>query len=393
MMFFEYILYFIIFLAFLQVLYTLYFSISSLFYKDRKLIKSDYKRKIAIFIPAYKEDKVILKTVKNILKQKYYSNKTDKYEIIVIAQHLKWYTLKALNKLHIKYITYNVNNSTKVKALQYAIKVLNKEQKKYDIALILDADNHISENTLENINCMFAYGYNAVQCHRTAKNLNTNIAILDALSEEISNSIIRKGCFFNNLSASIIGSGIALKYTIFKRFINKSNAIAGFDKELTCELTNKRIKIAYLNNTLIFDEKVQDKNTFKNQRSRWIEAQLKMAKKYTLKAFKNLVKYKNIDFFIKSVEHILIPKLLFLTTLMLLVLLSLFISNTILILTLIITILYSIALILAIPKQFINTKTFNAILNLPLIILLMIKSSLNINQSKKEFIHTPHNYN
>jgi hypothetical protein len=118
-----------------------------------------------------------------------------------------------------------------------------------------------------------------------------------------------------------------------------------------------------------------------------------MAKKYTFSSIKNLFKYYNVDFFIKSIEHILIPKLLFLSLLTLLIFTSIFISKSEIILTVIITFLYIVALLLAIPKQFINKKTFNAILNLPLILLLMIKSTLNINQSKTKFIHTPHNYN
>jgi len=387
------IFYFILFLAFLQIYYTSYFAIGGLLYYEPKLFKSDYKRKIAIFIPAYKEDKVILNTIKNIQKQKYYKDYKTKYEIIVVAQHLKWYTLKSIRKLHCKYITYNVENSTKIKALQHAIKVLQKENKKYDIALILDADNHISEQTLEYINSMFAYGYSAIQCHRTAKNLNTNFAILDAISEEINNNIIRKGCRYFKLSASIIGSGIALNYNIFKKYINKSNAISGFDKELTCELTKNNIKIGYLNKAIIFDEKVQTKEIFKTQRTRWIEAQYKMAKKYTISAFKELFLHRNIDFFIKSIEHILIPKIIFLTLLFILTIFSYFINTSTLYLTIFFTLIYVISLVVSMPKKYLNINTFKAFLKLPHTIILMVKSAININKSKKEFIHTPHNIN
>jgi len=385
--------YYILFLVFLQIIYTWYFAVGGLLYSEPKLFKSDYKRKIAIFIPTYKEDKVILNTIKNIQKQKYYKDNKNQYEIIVIAQHLKWYTLRSIKKLQCKYITYNVENSTKVKALQYAIEVLQKQGKKYDIALILDADNYISENTLEYINSTFAYGYSAVQCHRTAKNLNTNFAVLDAISEEISNNIIRKGCRYFRLSASIIGSGIALKYDIFKKYINKSNAIAGFDKELTCELTKDNIKIGYLNDVIILDEKVQTKEVFKTQRTRWIEAQYKMAKKYTIGAFKELFLHNNVDFFIKSIEHILIPKLMFLSLMFILIIISYFINIPTLYLTISLMLIYVISLAVSIPKQHLNINTFKAFLKLPITIILMIKSTININQSKKEFIHTPHNIN
>ena len=48
-------------------------------------------------------------------------------------------------------------------------------------------------NFLKKINAAFAHGYVAVQGHRTAKNMNTSWAILDAVSEEINNNIFRKG--------------------------------------------------------------------------------------------------------------------------------------------------------------------------------------------------------
>lgn len=63
----------------------------------------------------------------------------------------------------------------------------------YDVAMILDADNVMEQGVLYQMNEAFNHGFLAVQGHRMAKNLNTDFAILDAISEEINNKIFRKG--------------------------------------------------------------------------------------------------------------------------------------------------------------------------------------------------------
>ena len=56
----------------------------------------------------------------------------------------------------------------------------------YDVVLIIDADNIIMPSYLSEVNDAFAVaGVRVVQTHRIAKNLNTDMAYLDAVSEEI----------------------------------------------------------------------------------------------------------------------------------------------------------------------------------------------------------------
>ena len=62
-----------------------------------------------------------------------------------------------------------------------------------DIVMILDADNIMAPGCLEKVNAAFHAGYQAIQCHRTAKNKNTSVALLDAMSEEININLFRRG--------------------------------------------------------------------------------------------------------------------------------------------------------------------------------------------------------
>lgn len=69
---------------------------------------------------------------------------------------------------------------------------------------------------MSDINDLFANpDVEAVQTHRIAKNMNNDMALLDAVSEEINNTIFRLGHAKLGLSAALIGSGMAFRYDLF----------------------------------------------------------------------------------------------------------------------------------------------------------------------------------
>jgi len=57
----------------------------------------------------------------------------------------------------------------------------------------MDADNVTVPEFLSCINRAFDSGVRSIQAHRTGKNLNTDISILDSASEEINNGFFRSG--------------------------------------------------------------------------------------------------------------------------------------------------------------------------------------------------------
>lgn len=195
----------------LSVFYIFIFSVSGLFYKQKKVIIKADKRKIAVLIPGYKEDDVIVEVAQEALKQ---SHSQQAFDVIIIADSFLPQTIENLNSLPIKVIEVSFEKSTKSKALNKAMEQLPDI---YDIAVILDADNLMAYDFLEKINSAFDSHFKAVQGHRAAKNLNNGLAILDAVSEEINNHIFRKGHRAVGLSSAIIGSGMAFDYPYFKK--------------------------------------------------------------------------------------------------------------------------------------------------------------------------------
>ena len=213
--------------------YTLLLSLSGwIGYKsiieDNRIQIKRYNR-IAILIPAYKEDSVIEKVATH-MKQLDYPKKT--YDVFVIADSMKESTIKKISK-QVEVIEVSFDNSTKSNSLNYA---LNKIEEHYDIAIISDGDNILDESFLKKINRAYNLGAKAIQGHRIAKNTNTKMAVLDAASEEINNHIYRRGLNGLGLSSAIIGSGMAFDFTLLKRLMQNNHAVGGFDKILQLEL-------------------------------------------------------------------------------------------------------------------------------------------------------------
>ena len=224
----------------IKVLYLFVFSVASRLRVAKQEERREHgMRRIVILIPAYKEDKVIMECVESCLCQDYPSTH---YDAVVISDKMSDDTNRTLSSLPIQLEIVHFENSTKAKALNLAMSHLEG----YDIALILDADNTIGPDFLRKINqAAFTDTTVAYQAHRTAKNLNTNLAYLDAVSEEINNSIFRQGHVNLGFSSALIGSGMAFQYDFIKNELAGIHAVGGFDRALELSLfkNNKRIGV------------------------------------------------------------------------------------------------------------------------------------------------------
>lgn len=377
----------------LSTLYVFIFAVCALFYKPAKISSNQPFRKIAVLIPGYKEDKVIVDVARQSCQQNYPSSY---YDIIVIADSFQPDTLENLALLPVKVVEVSFEVSTKTKALNTAMNQLSTE---YDIAVILDADNIMEPDFLNKINEAFGTGAKILQAHRIAKNTNTPIAILDAVSEEMNNTIYRKGHRAAGLSSALIGSGMAFDYTLFKERIAEIQAVGGFDKELELTLLRDGYTIEYLDDAIVADEKVHKTEVFQNQRRRWLSAQFVYAGRFIIPGVKLLVTKGKLDFFNKVVQQLILPRLLLLGVSFLFTLLY-FIGSLLTDLTDITALNYqcwlgsflllSISFAIAIPRSYLNRRTFKALLTLPRLFITMFLLLFKLKGANKRFIHTEH---
>ena len=376
-----------------NVMYVLFFALASLLPKKKNLPSSTiHHPSFLVLIPAYHEDAVIVNTVESFLQQDYPKNL---YQICVISDHMETATNEQLAALPITHLQPTFENSSKAKALQYAISAISHQPLAiYDFVVILDADNIVAPFFLSQLS-QIARPNIAIQCHRTAKNTDNDIAALDCLSEEINNSIFRRGHNRIGMSSALIGSGMCFDYNWFKANVTKLNT-AVEDRELEALLMKQEIHIHYAEDILVMDEKVSNSDNFQRQRLRWMTGQVQALFQMFPYIPKAIITG-NINYIDKTIQQALIPRSILLVLTPILCIITSLTSSFIHLPSSIfhlkwwcLFIAFCIALFLAIPKQMRQQSLFRKLIIFPALVWKMLLNILKIDYNNKEFIHTTH---
>jgi cellulose synthase/poly-beta-1,6-N-acetylglucosamine synthase-like glycosyltransferase len=236
--------------------------------RRRSVLLTGREQSIACIITAYKQCKIALPQIESLLRQRYGS-----FHIYLVADHYAGrLEVTPHPALTILYPEPYLNS--KVLSIKYA---MDRFGRAHDAVLILDADNLLHPDALAYLNSYLESGFVAVQGQRTAKNLDTTMAVLDALGELYYNTTQRETPFRIGSSATIAGSGMAVSFDFFSRYIQrmfgegKQFEIAE-DKLLQMMLAESRHRIAWCREALIFDEKVAHGSQIQRQRTRWIRS-------------------------------------------------------------------------------------------------------------------------
>ena len=368
--------------------YLLLLSVGGRFFYRKRQKEAEVNKRIAILVPAYKEDGIILSTASHFAEVSY---PADFFDIYIIADALKKETIHQLQTLPVTVLEVSFDQSTKSKSLYEAFQRI---EKTYDVALIIDADNILARNVLKKINDAFVNGSRAIQTRRVAKNLDTPFAILDACSEAINNHLFRKGADALGLSSSVIGSGMAFDYSVIKEVFNYIHGLGGTitheDKILQLKVVERGFPIEYLEDAIVFDEKVDSPEVFAQQRRRWVSGQFIYLKHYFLPACRQLLKG-NINYFTLAVtNNLILPRAFLLIFLGALSVASFFVKPFLGFFALTLLLVYLLTLVMALPPELRQKDTWNAIKKLPRAILIMIGTLRHSKKANQSFIHTVH---
>ena len=377
----------IIFLLFLiAVLYIFIFSLASLKKTRNKYPPARKKHRFAVLFPAYKEDAVIVNSVCSFLEQDYPSYL---YEVIVIADKMQERTIQTLKALpSITVLEAGYAQSSKTNALRFAIDYLSTKTEKYEMVVIMDADNIVNTSFLNKLNDAYYSGCLAIQAHRVAKNRNTNTAVLDAVSEEINNSIFRSGLTHLGFSSALIGSGMALDYDWFRHYIFNANHL-GLSKQLESMLLSQNIYIEFLEDVYIYDEKIETSRQFYEQRRRWIASQF-------TNLFSGLRKLPwaffsgNWDYCDKLLQWMMPPRIILLGFLMIFSFTTTWYDWSLSLKWWGITFILIVSFFMVIPDYLVDKRFRKAIVNLPILFLLMFINLFRFRGVNKKNIHTKH---
>lgn len=370
-----------------SVAYVAFFALVSLFLSrsskhQPSAISPQPLSSFLILFPAYKEDAVIVHSVRQFLEQSY---PKDLYEVVVISDHMQDETNELLRQLPITLFTPQFEKSSKAKAMQYAIKEINGQ---FDYVIILDADNVVMPEFLEQMNISCQQGYRAIQCHRCAKNSNNDVAVLDGVSEEINNTIFRKAHNIIGLSSALIGSGMCFTFEWFKRHVELLNS-AVEDRELESFLLQEKVFIKFEENIHVFDEKVSNHDNFERQRLRWLNGQLQTLL-IMLPNIPHAIATGNINYIDKTIQQALIPRSILLVLIPLCSLIMLCLVPVWSLKWWILFLVLCLSLYIAIPSQMRNSTVFSKLSSFPSLAFKMLKNLFRLNKNNKDFLHTTH---
>lgn len=366
----------------ISVVYLLLFSIASKFRRRSVAVNADlHKYSIAVLIPAYKEDRVIVESVESVLVQNY---DRELFSVVVIADAMRSETIELLRSMGAGVVVADYEESTKAKALNLALKTIAPS----DLVVVLDADNVVEPGYLSGVNSCFQRGLVALQTHRKAKNMNTPYSVLDAVSEEINNSIFRQGHVALGLSAALIGSGMVFRYDWLRDNMPKISSV-GEDKELEFLLFEQRVFVDYRDDLCVYDHKIERPKNFYNQRRRWLAAQFSQLIAH-LPKLPGAIVGGNIDLVNKIFEQMLLPRILLLGALSVIAVVWSCVDFAGAVKWLELLGGLVLALMLAVPAKMYNKTLFGALLRLPVLAVLMLFNLFRIKGATKRFIHTDH---
>ena len=374
---------------FYVVLYSLFFAIGGFLYKGQKRILDERSNlRYLILVPGYKEDSIIVDSARKNLEVDYDSSKFD---LVIIADSFQAETLESLGKLPLKVHEVSFEKSTKVKSIKNALENLNDP---YDYVIILDADNVMEKDYLQRVDSFIQETKSvALQTQRAPKNKNNELAILDGISESINHHLYRKGSFALGFHSSLNGSGMVFNLKLFTEIIFEMDSVGGFDRELEFRLLEKKSSIQYLEQAIVYDEKVDEGKNFENQRKRWISSQYTYLARYLKKGVIALLKGNFVYFNNTVLRNIQLPRSINLGLLTVItVLIALFGNpNSTQYWTWIsLWLLNALVIFICIPKSYFNRKLLKSLLLLPKLFLKMFLLLFKLKGANKKFIHTPH---
>ena len=351
--------------------------------------RDDHYSRFLVLFPAYHEDKVIVSSVRSVVEQAY---PYEAFHVCVISDHMSPETNDALRQLPITLLTPVFDESSKARAMQYAMEHVDSARSgggaEYDYVVILDADNVVGVDFLGRLNEVCHQGDKAIQCHRCAKNSDNDIAVLDGISEEINNTIFRMAHNSVGLSSALIGSGMCLDYQWFSVNVRHLST-AGEDRELEELLLRQRIHIHYAANIPVFDEKVSNRDNFQRQRLRWMTAQVQSLLRM-LPYVPQALMTGNIDYIDKTIQQALVPRSMLIVLTFVLAVVVTLLAPVWGVKWWLLFLFIGLALYVSTPRQLRSHTLLGKLASLPPLVGTMLLNILKIDRKNTDFQHTKH---
>lgn len=343
----------------------------------KPLIDKDFD--FAAIITAHEDTRFIPPLVDSLLKQKY-----QNFHVYVVADACNIDDLH-FNSEKVSLLKPEKDFHAKIKSIHFAVSHF---VRKHDALVIFDSDNLVHPNYLNVLNRYFQQGYRAVQTHMLSKNTSTVYSRLDSIGHIYHTFLERQMRMELGFSAHILGLGIAIDIELYKAIMYKDR-LGGFDKKLQADIVKKIPRLAYAEEAIVYDEKVDDGKTLEKQRTRWIFTYFHYFKT-NLDLFITGIKRLNVNLIYFGLIVLRPPLFIVLGSAFLFGLANLFIDPVYSLIWLLILVIYMVSFILIILTQSKQKGMGNALLFVPVFVFRQVKALLKIKQAGKSFLKTEH---
>lgn len=346
--------------------------------QNNKFFTPDY----AIIVTAYQEISHIPITVQSILNLKY-----KNYLVYVVLDNCPDISCLKFNDDRVILLKPDVTLGGNVKSHFFAI---NNFKREHNILTIIDSDNIVDENYLNELNHFFEKGYQAVQGIRNAKNLNSEIACLDA-ARDIYYHFYDGYILFNlGSSATLSGSGMAFSTQLYKNSLKNLNIEgAGFDKVLQYQIVKADITIAFAEKAIVYDQKTSNSGQLVNQRARWINTWFKYFKFGFYLLLKGINKL-SLNQFLFGLILLRPPLFIFLSLSLLIAILNLFIYPVLSLIWMLGILIFALGFWIALSEFKADNKIIKSFKYIPVFICYQFISLIHSKNANKRSVVTKH---
>lgn len=353
----------ILFMLFLiSVVYLALFSFLSMFSEGKRYKVARRRSRFAVLLPVYTPDDNLRATIASLAAQDY---PRESFDIIVLAPETipKW-----TSQLDVKTVEVGRERFSKTGAIVQAMSSF--DAKAYDIAVVMDPGNIVDSDFLTELNNAFASGCKAVQAHCKAKSALTDTALFEAASQEINNSIFRRGHVRVGLSSALAGSGMAFDFKWLRQHAEKIQG-DGLEKQLEIMLHEQGVFIEYMNNVSVYEDKAELPAEFYQERGRWMSERLENIRMAVTRLPKALLSF-NMDYCDKLFQWIIPSRTILLGELSIISAALLFVSWPMSLKWFGLLFLLIFSFSMAMPDYMIDARFVKAVKTMPLLFMLTV---------------------
>lgn len=261
--------------------------------KPKIISKHESSKKLACIIPAHNEGNVINDLIESLQKQNYPKHL---YHIFVVADHCNDDTAKISRKRGVTVFERNTGPSGKGFVIRFFLEKLFNElhEEEFNAVCFFDADNVVHVDFLQRMNDGLCEGRKCMQGYLGVKNPKDNLVTKAIYGSYLfANRLWQLSKDKIGLSAACGGTGFCVTTNLLRQYGWTALTLTE-DLEMEIIYNLKGIRVCWMHDAIVYDEKPTSIKIALKQRTRWTIGHLTVLRKYFAKLIVKGVKTRDV---------------------------------------------------------------------------------------------------